>query len=122
MGGQAISRIHELFAAWGDPNAESRAAALRAGLADPFSYTDPRTPEPITSADGFADYVAMFSQAAPGATVRVANLSEAKGCCRATVEFRMADGKVQLGQYFIDTDAEGRATRLVGFVGIGAPE
>ena len=48
--------------------------------------------------------------------------SETKGHFRATVEFAMADGKKQHGQYFIETDQTGRATRMIGFVGLGDPE
>lgn len=115
-------RVDRLFKAWGETDAQARAAALRDGLAPAFSYVDPRAPAPITDADAFVDYVAMFTEYAPGATARVVNWSECKGHYRATVKFVMPDGATQLGQYFIELDDAGRATRMIGFVGLGAPE
>ncbi len=34
----------------------------------------------------------------------------------------MADGAKQHGQYFVEVDDAGRITRMIGFVGLGAPE
>ncbi len=114
--------IETFFAAWGDPDAGTRAEALRGALSDPFYYADPRTPEPITGADALIAYVAMYTQYAPGATARVAALSETKGHYRATIAFEMADGTTQYGQYMIDLNDDGKAARLIGFAGLGEPE
>ena len=115
-------KIAQLFAAWGMTDAKARSKSLRECLGDPFTYVDPRTPAPITDADGFVDYVAIYTEYAPGATAQVVGLSETKGHYRATVEFGMADGTKQHGQYFVEVDDAGRATRMSGFVGLGAPE
>ena len=114
--------IEQLFLAWGDPDAGARTATLKSTLAPAFYYADPNAPDPITDADAFAAYVGMFTQYAPGATARVAQLTECKGHHRATVIFEMADGKQQFGQYFVDLDEAGVITRMIGFAGLGAPE
>lgn len=114
--------IETFFGAWGDPDAQSRAQTLRDCLSAELHYVDPRTPEPITDISALIDYVAMYSQYAPGASAKVVALSDTKGAYRATVEFLMSDGKQQFGQYFVEVDAEARPRRMVGFVGLGAPE
>ena len=113
--------IESFFAAWGMTDAAARDAALRDCLAEAFYYVDPRAPDPITDAEALVAYVAMFTEYAPGATARVVALSETKGHYRATVEFETADGNRQYGQYMIDLDEGGKATRLIGFVGLGSP-
>ena len=115
-------RIKRLFLAWGNPDAISRAQELKDTLASEFYYADPNAPEPITDADAFVAYIAMFTEYAPGATARVVKLTECKGHYRATVIFEMADGKQQFGQYFVDLDDDGRVTRMIGFVGLGDPD
>jgi len=115
-------KIAAFFKAWGDPDAETRDAVLRDCISGVFYYVDPRTPDPITDADGLVGYAAMYTQYAPGATAAVVSLSETKGHYRATVEFGMPDGAKQHGQYIVDLDDAGRATRMIGFVGLGAPE
>ncbi len=46
-------KIAQLFAAWGMTDANgAQAQTLRECLGDPFTYVDPRTPAPITGADG----------------------------------------------------------------------
>lgn len=114
--------IEQFFASWGEPDPDTRAAALHDCLPTKVSYADPRTPEAITDLDALITYVAMFSQYAPGATAHVSNLSATQGTYRANVEFRMPDGKAQAGQYFIEVDDQSRPYRMVGFVGVGEPE
>ena len=114
--------IESFFAAWGETDANTRTDMMRAAVSPDFSYLDPRTPEPVTELDALAGYVEMYTQYAPGATAAVVSQSTTQGHHRATVEFRMADGTVQLGQYFIECDAEDRPARLIGFVGLGEPE
>ncbi|MDX1782119.1 MAG: hypothetical protein R3256_12470, partial [Thalassovita sp.] len=113
--------IENFFATWGMTDSAARDAALRDCLAEEFYYVDPSAPEPITDAAALVAYVAMFTEYAPGATARVVALSETKGHNRATVEFETADGTKQYGQYMIDLDKAGKATRMIGFVGLGAP-
>ncbi|MEL6315838.1 MAG: nuclear transport factor 2 family protein [Pseudomonadota bacterium] len=115
-------KINRLFLAWGNPDADSRADELKDTLASEFYYADPNAPEPITDADAFVAYVAMFTQYAPGATARVAKLTDCKGHYRATVIFEMADGKQQFGQYFVDLSDDGRVARMIGFAGLGEPD
>ncbi|MGB3245797.1 MAG: molecular chaperone GroEL [Sulfitobacter sp.] len=113
--------VETFFAAWSVTDAPDRLAMIAATLADAPTYTDPRTPDPLTSAKEVADYVGMFIAAAPGAVARVAKTDTLHGMTRATVEFRMADGKTQHGQYFIEY-ADDKIARMAGFVGTGAPQ
>ncbi len=114
--------IERFFASWGEPDSDTRAAALNDCLSSDVSYADPRTPETITDREALIAYVAMYSQYAPGASACVTNLSSTQGTYRANVEFRMPDGKTQTGQYFIDVDDQSRAKGIVGFVGLGETE
>ncbi|MGH1355752.1 MAG: molecular chaperone GroEL [Thalassovita sp.] len=114
--------VEIFFEAWGETDAEARAATLRGTLADAFEYLDPRTAEPVTDAEALIGYVAMYSEYAPGATAGVVHQSQTGGHTRATVEFAMPDGKKQHGQYFIEHDADGKLARMIGFVGMGTPE
>lgn len=114
--------IENFFTAWGETDATARAAALRAAVSPTLYYVDPRVSDPITTLDALIDYVAMYSQYAPGATAAVVDLSHTAGHARATVAFGMADGSQQLGQYFIELDDQSRATRMIGFVGLGEPQ
>ncbi|WP_372885839.1 molecular chaperone GroEL [Shimia sp.] len=116
---QAIERF---FEAWGEPDAATRARHLRAAISPDISYADPRTPDRLTDPEALIAYVAMYTQYAPGATARVVALSETLALFRATVEFRMSDGKTQLGQYFIECDDDARPTRMIGFAGLGAAQ
>ncbi len=113
--------IIQFFAAWGMEDAAARATSIRDSVAPAFHYLDPRTPEPISSFDDLVAYVAMYTQYAPGASAEVRNLSETSGHFRATVAFCMADGQVQMGQYFIECDTDNRPVRLIGFAGLGDP-
>lgn len=118
--------IERFFASWGEPDPDVRAAAIRACLSPRIAYCDPRTPDTITNADALIAYVAMYTQYAPGATAQVVNLSSTQDVFRATVKFHMDSGNdggnSQLGQYFIELDAQSCLTRVIGFVGLGEPE
>jgi hypothetical protein len=118
----AAEHISQFFTAWGESDADVRNAALSPTLASEIFYVDPRTEAPVTTADALKEYVGMYSQFAPGATAGVVSLSECQGFHRATVEFGMPDGNKQHGQYFVETNDAGQLTRLIGFVGMGAPE
>lgn len=110
------------FTAWGETDAAKRAETLQESVARDFTYCDPNAPDVIADLDALNSYIGMFTQYAPGAHAEVVGTGETKGHHRLTVAFRMADGKEQLGQYFVELDAAGRATRMVGFAGLGEPE
>ncbi len=117
--------IDTFFGAWQLESREERVDKITGAVAPGVVYVDPRTPEPITSVSALCDYVGMFSANAPGWSARVVSTSTIAGMTRATVAFsgKGADGKeqTQLGQYFVETEG-GLISRMVGFVGIGAPE
>lgn len=115
-----MNSIERFFAAWGDPDADSRSAAIGSAVATTGTYADPMTPEPLVGPGATSEYVAAFADAAPGATARVIDSQERHGITRATVEFEMADGNRQYGQYFVETD-DHQITRMVGFVGLVEP-
>ncbi|MCY4180302.1 MAG: hypothetical protein OXD48_08520, partial [Litoreibacter sp.] len=89
------------------------------------TYADPRSEGVLIGPAAIAGYVNMFSANAPGWTAKVVKTDETAGSLRATVAFggMGPDGPemVQHGQYFADFDGE-RITRMIGFVGTGAPE
>ena len=116
-----MSQIETFFEAWGMAEPEARKAAIESAVENDIVYADPRSPSPITGAAALADYVGMFSQAAPGARAVVVKSDVTGEMARVTVAFRMADGMEQLGQYFIEP-ATGPILRMTGFVGTGAPE
>ena len=114
--------LDTFFGAWSLSDANARSSAIESALAKGATYADPRTSEPLNGPAAVSEYVAMFAQAAPGATATVVKSDETSGALRATVEFKMADGIVQLGQYFVRLDASDKITEMTGFVGTGAPE
>ncbi|GAA6181730.1 hypothetical protein NBRC116594_31680 [Shimia sp. NS0008-38b] len=116
------SSMIAFFTTWAENDATKRAEVLKDVMAKDFTYCDPNAPDVIADLDALNSYIGMFTQYAPGASASVVNTSETKGHHRVTVAFRMADGKEQLGQYFVELDADGRATRMVGFAGLGEPE
>ena len=116
------SALDTFFAAWSESDCAKRAAAIGSVVAADGTYADPRTPEPMTGPGPLAEYVGMFTEAAPGATATVVKSDTQHGLTRATVEFKMSDGMAQMGQYFAEIDDDGMIARMVGFVGTGAPE
>lgn len=66
----------------------------------------------------------MFSANAPGWSATVVVSDTAAGVTRATVAFsgKGPDGaeRTQLGQYYVETDGD-LISRMIGFVGVGAP-
>ncbi len=112
--------VRRFFNAWGDADAEARLAVLTDVLATGVRYADPRLETALMGTAAVADYVGQFSRMAPGAVAQVADIQARDGMIRATVQFAMPDGAMQLGQYVIETDDAGRLTRLVGFKGTGA--
>lgn len=96
--------------------------AVDNSLAGQATYADPRTEAPLQGREAIAEYISMFSKMAPGASAVVVKHEAHHGVARAAVAFRMADGKEQLGQYFVETDENDKITRLIGFVGTGTPD
>ncbi|MBO9478649.1 molecular chaperone GroEL [Shimia sp. R11_0] len=117
-----LSSMTAFFAAWSETDAAKRADVLQSTIAETFSYCDPNTAESIGDLETLNSYIGLFIQYAPGAIAAVVNCSATQSHHRVTVAFRMADGSEKLGQYFVELDAEGRATRMVGFAGLGEPE
>lgn len=111
--------IEPFFAAWCEPDAEARAAALRDAIGDTFTYSDPMFPRSMSDVGELIDYVSMFLDRSPGSTVRVVNLNQTGRAFLATVAFAPPEGAEQQGQYFIEIDDECRLRRLVGFVDQG---
>ncbi len=117
--------ISTFFDAWQLDAADARMEKISAAVTANVQYDDPRTPQTVNGIDALNEYVGMFSANAPGWTAKVVGSDETGGMTRATVAFggMGPDGKdmVQLGQYFVETDGE-LISRMVGFVGTGAPE
>ena len=117
-------QIDTFFDAWQLESGEERLEKITNSVASRIVYVDPRTPEPITSISALSEYVGMFSANAPGWSAKVVASDTIAGMTRATVAFsgKGPDGTVQtqLGQYFVELDGD-LISRMVGFVGIGAP-
>ncbi len=117
--------IETFFDAWGMADDAARAEAIAGAFADAGTYADPRSDGVLTGAEAIAGYVNMFSANAPGWTAKVVKSDESGGMTRATVAFggMGPDGSemVQHGQYVTEL-ADNKITRMVGFVGTGAPE
>lgn len=117
-------KIHTFFGAWQLESREERLERITSAVAPGIVYVDPRTPEPITSISALSEYVGMFSANAPGWSAKVLVSDTIAGVTRATVAFsgKGSDGteQTQLGQYFVEFDG-GLISKMVGFVGIGAP-
>ena len=117
--------ISTFFSAWQLESAEERLTTIQQAVVPAISYVDPRTPEPISDIGALSEYVGMFSANAPGWSAKVVGSDTIGGMTRATVAFggMGPDGteQVQLGQYFVETEG-GLISRMVGFVGTGAPE
>lgn len=116
-----MTEIETFFSAWSMAKPPERAATIESALATNATYADPRTEAPLEGPQAVADYVGMFTQMAPGASANVVKSDTIQNTARVTVAFRMADGKEQLGQYFVEP-ATGPITRMTGFVGAGTPE
>lgn len=117
-----IKSLQDFFAAWTTEDADGRGALIASAIGDDFYYLDPQTPEPITSGEAMSAYADMFRQnCPPGARCEVIEpVDEKGGHARATIRFIMNADQQMTGQYFIDHDADGKITRMVGFVGKGA--
>jgi len=117
-------QIDAFFGAWQLESQEERLERITAAVVSSIVYVDPQTPEPITSVGALCEYVGKFSANAPGWSAKVVVSDTIAGMTRATVAFsgKGPDGteQTQLGQYFVASDGD-LISRMVGFVGIGAP-
>ena len=114
--------LHDFFAAWTIEDTDGRTAMVASAVSDNFSYSDPRTEQPITDLGAMSDYLSNFlKMCPPGAKVVVSDPVDFNGIsARATVQFIMGPDMKQTGQYFADLDSDGKISRLIGFVGKGA--
>ena len=117
-------KIDTFFSAWQLESQQERLETITNTVASSIVYVDPRTPKPITGISALCDYVGMFSANAPGSSAKVVVSDSIAGMTRATVAFsgKGPDGteQTQLGQYFVEADGD-LISRMVGFVGVGAP-
>ena len=117
-------QINTFFDAWCLESQDERVEKLLEAVATSIEYVDPRTSGPITGISALNEYVGMFSANAPGWTAKVVASDTIAGITRATVAFsgKASDGseQTQLGQYLIESDDD-LISRMVGFVGVGAP-
>ena len=118
------NQIDTFFAAWQLESADERLEKITSSVSSSIVYVDPRTPQPITGIEALSEYVGMFSANAPGWSANVVVSDTIGGVTRATVAFggKGPDGteQTQLGQYFVELDGDS-ISRMIGFVGIGAP-
>lgn len=113
--------VSTFFAAWGMAETDARQAAVSASFAQNATYIDPRTESPLSGPEAVAEYIGMFAAQAPGAVAEVTSAETRGGVTRATIAFKMPNGMTQAGQYFVEHGSDGLITRMVGFVGTGAP-
>jgi len=114
--------ITTFFEAWQIEEDEARLAKINSSVTGSIRYDDPRTPETLLGIEALNNYVAMFSENAPGWSAKVIKSDAIATVTRVTVAFSGVnpDGsqQVQLGQYFVETEEE-LISRMVGFVGTG---
>jgi hypothetical protein len=113
--------LTDFFAAWAISDEAERNGLIDGALGATILYADPRTEAELTTADAVKQYVGMFSQMAPGMPVAAVNISTTLSYARATVHFGEGE-RSQSRQYTADLDADGKIVRIIGFVGMGAPE
>lgn len=114
--------ITSFFDAWQIEDADVRLAKIHSSVAKNIQYNDPRTPATINGIEALNNYVAMFSENAPGWSAKVVKSDTVAGFTRVTVAFGGLgpDGsqQVQYGQYFVQKDGD-LVSQMVGFVGTG---
>ena len=117
--------ISKFFEAWQLEDTSARLETITGAVVPNVQYDDPRTSETIMGIDSLTEYVGMFSANAPGWSATVLSTDTTAGMTRATVAFggKGPDGNdmIQHGQYYIETEGD-LISRMVGFVGTGAPE
>lgn len=115
--------LKAFFDCWGEGDAEARKRHLERILEPHFTYADPHAPETIRGIKAMADFLDMFTRRMPESSARLVHVDSHGGFHRATVDFmRDADHRMTRGQYFLETDADNRLVRAVGFAGDGLPD
>ena len=115
------SALSDFFAGWGNTDADGRAEQIASAIGDNFHYADPHAPAPITTLADMLEFVAAFTENAPGATAEVlAPVDLHNGHFRCTVRFVMGPDMAMTGQYYGDLNSDGKISRIIGFVGKGA--
>ncbi|SHI79040.1 nuclear transport factor 2 family protein [Wenxinia saemankumensis] len=114
--------IETFFAAWGETDPDARLEAIAGTLATGFVYCDPRTGGRITTEDELLDYIAAYTEQAPGWWAKVERVDTHHGYHRVLVGFGEGDETRMRGTYFAELDELGRIELLAGFRGDGAAE
>ena len=79
--------ITTFFEAWQIEEAESRLAKINSAVTESVQYNDPRTPETLNGIEALNNYVAMFSENAPGWSAKVVKSDTIASVTRVTVAF-----------------------------------
>ena len=111
---QAIER---LLSAWNINFAFDRAAVLASTVNDSFYYCDPHQQTPIIGAEQFAEFLSIYRDRVPNATMALEGLVQSHQS-HAYFRFQVQREKAKFasGCYFADFDADGRIKRMVGFL------
>jgi len=121
-----INLAADFFKAWEISSDSERLAQIAKAVSKSVTYCDPRTPSPVKGIEALNHYVGQFCINAPGWTAQIVKSDKAAETSRVTVAFsgKGQDGKTitQYGQYFIEQGQNQLISRMVGFVGTGAPD
>ncbi|WP_299591830.1 nuclear transport factor 2 family protein [uncultured Tateyamaria sp.] len=109
--------LQPVFDTWGEPDAAARAALVTPALSDDFYYPDPHATHPCQGLPTFLDFLTMFTGRVPGAVAKVTGASSHNTHTRATLDLTRDGARMARVQYFIDHNADGKLTRMVGFMG-----
>ncbi|WP_299648602.1 nuclear transport factor 2 family protein [uncultured Tateyamaria sp.] len=109
--------LQTVFDAWGEPDATARAALVTPALHPDFYYADPHAPHPYQGVPAFLEFLTVFTDRVPGAAVKVTGSSTHNTHTRVTLDLTRDGAPMATVQYFIDHDADGKLTRMVGFMG-----
>ena len=106
----------KLLSAWNEADADARRAILDEALGASFTYEDPNAPEPMTGADGMAQYLDIFRASLPDAVLLP------QGAPAVTHGTAMARARIDRGGapfarvLFVGSVSDGRLDRVTGFV------
>ena len=109
--------LGRLLTAWSTPDAEDRTEILDDCIsASGFYYCDPHLPDPAGDRAAFEDFLTKFTSALPDAEIQTG--AALTHHTHALMAFRLfaRDQMMGAGHYAASFDAEGRVTRLVGFM------
>ena len=114
--------IKSIFAAWSESDPSARLELVKSNTTEPFYYVDPHCPEPFSGQEGFNTFLQMFTDNMPGATAEVVASDGHHGHHRAIIDFKKDGERFVRGQYLIDLTEDGKISRMIGFIGTGAPD